>query len=125
MDILAENGTAAVVLKEGVLFDSKYSSIRKCLVDNYNVTHIISVPQDAFENTTTKTSVVIFKNNGRTEKIRFSELKVEKESEDIFEVITNGEGETRLELTAHRNQIKKFLMKLKHTQLMAKFLNQY
>ena len=107
MDILAKDGTAAVVLKEGVLFDSKYSSIRKCLVDNYNITHIISIPQDAFENTTTKTSVVIFKNNGRTEKIRFSELVVEKEAEDIFEVIVNGKGETRLELTTHRDQIKK------------------
>jgi hypothetical protein len=107
MELLDKDGMVVIVLKEGVLFDSKYSSIRKCLVDNYNITHIISVPQDAFENTTTKTSIVIFKNNGCTEKIRFSELKVEKESDDIFEVITNGEGETRLELTAHRDQIKK------------------
>ena len=107
MELLDKDGVAAIIIKEGVLFDSKYSSIRKSLVDNFNITHIISIPQDAFENTTTKTSIVIFKNNGRTEKIRFSELVVEKESEDIFEVITNGEGETRLELTAHRDQIKK------------------
>lgn len=107
MELLDKDGVAAIIIKEGVLFDSKYSSIRKCLVDNFNITHIISIPQDAFENTTTKTSIVIFKNNGRTEKIRFSELKIEKESEDIFEVITNREGETRLELTAHRDQIKK------------------
>lgn len=107
MELLDKDGTAGIIIKEGVLFDSKYSSIRKCLVDNFNITHIISIPQDAFENTTTKTSIVIFKNNGRTEKIRFSELVVEKESEDIFEVITNGEGGARLELTAHRDQIKK------------------
>lgn len=107
MELLDKDGVAAIIIKEGVLFDSKYSSIRKSLVDNFNITHIVSIPQDAFENTTTKTSIVIFKNNGRTEKIRFSELVVEKESEDIFEVITNGEGETRLELTAHRDQIKK------------------
>lgn len=107
MELLDKDGTAGIIIKEGVLFDSKYSSIRKCLVDNFNITHIISIHQDAFENTTTKTSIIIFKNNGQTEKIRFSELKVEKESEDIFEVITNEEEETRLELTAHKDQIKK------------------
>lgn len=107
MELLDKDGTASIIIKEGVLFDSKYSSIRKCLIDNFNVSHIISIPQDAFENTTTKTSIIIFKNNGRTEKIRFSELVVEKEVNDVYEVITNGEGETRLELTAHRDQIKK------------------
>lgn len=107
MELLDANGVAAIIIKEGVLFDSKYSSIRKCLVDNYNITHIISIPQDAFENTSTKTSIIIFKNNGKTEKIKFSELKVEKEIDDIFEIITNDKGEMRLELIAHKDQIKK------------------
>jgi type I restriction-modification system DNA methylase subunit len=108
MELLDKDGIATIIIKEGVLFDSKYSSIRKCLVDNFNITHIISIPQDAFENTSTKTSIIIFKNNGKTEKIRFSELVVEKESDDIYEIITNiNDDETYLELTAHIDQIKK------------------
>jgi type I restriction-modification system DNA methylase subunit len=107
MELLDKNGTAAIVLKEGVLFDAKYSAIRKCLVDNFCISHIISIPQDAFENTTTKTSVVIFENSNQTKKIRFSELVVEKEIEDVFEEVTNENNETRLELTLHKDQITK------------------
>ena len=62
MDIVEEGGTAIGVLKEGVFFSSKYKKLRKCLIENYNVREIISVPQDQFENTTTKTSIVIFDN---------------------------------------------------------------
>lgn len=113
MELLDKDGTAGIIIKEGVLFDSKYASIRKCLVDNFNITKIISISQDAFENTTTKTSIVIFKNSGKTEKICFSELEVEKESEDIFSVITNNKGESRLELTSYQNQIKKVSDKVK------------
>jgi type I restriction-modification system DNA methylase subunit len=42
---------------------NKYSKLRKVLIDNYNVTDVISVPQNAFENTGTKTSIIIFHNN--------------------------------------------------------------
>jgi type I restriction-modification system DNA methylase subunit len=88
-DLLDNNGTACLVLKEGVFFDSKYSSLRQVILENYNVTNIISVPQNAFENTSTKTSIIIFHNNGKTKNIIFSELVVELESDDIFEVYDN------------------------------------
>ncbi len=89
-DLLAENGTAVLVLKEGVFFDNKYTKLREVITNNYNVTDIISVPQDAFENTSTKTSIIIFKNNGKTKKINFSEIIVETEPENVFNEDENG-----------------------------------
>jgi type I restriction-modification system DNA methylase subunit len=86
MDLLADNGTCIGVLKEGLFFDNTYSKIRNKLINNFEITHLISIPSDAFENTTTKTSAIIFKKSGnRTKEITFSELVVEKELEDIFD----------------------------------------
>jgi type I restriction-modification system DNA methylase subunit len=100
-DLLDINGTACLVLKEGVFFDSKYSSLRQVILENYNVTNIISVPQNAFENTSTKTSIIIFHNNGKTKNIIFSELVVELESDDIFEIYNN-----EVHLTNNKGEIK-------------------
>jgi restriction endonuclease S subunit len=89
MDMVDVNGTAIGVLKEGVFFNKTYKDIRKCLVENFNVREIISVPQDQFENTSTKTSIVIFDNTKeKTSIVKFSELIVEKYTEDKFEEIT-------------------------------------
>jgi len=89
-DLLNENGTSALVLKEGVFFDNNYSKLREVITNNYNITNIISVPQSAFENTSTKTSIIIFHNNGKTKKINFSEIVVETEPENEFEEDENG-----------------------------------
>jgi len=89
-DLLNENGTGALVLKEGVFFDNNYSKLREVITNNYNITNIISVPQSAFENTSTKTSIIIFHNNGKTKKINFSEIVVETEPENEFEEDDNG-----------------------------------
>ncbi len=91
MDVLKENGTCVGVLKEGVFFDRKYEKIRKVLVENYNVSKIISVPANAFENTTTKTSIIIFSNTTeKTSKIEFYDLIVNKEEKDIYEFTADG-----------------------------------
>ncbi len=91
MDLIEIDGICCGVLKEGVFFDSKYSKIREVLIENYNVTDIISVPADQFENTTTKTSIIIFKNTEeKTKEITFSELIVNKYQDDKFE--ENEEG---------------------------------
>jgi len=91
MDLVDINGTAIGVLKEGVFFNKTYKDIRKCLVENFNVSEIISVPQDQFENTSTKTSIVVFHNTKeKTTTVKFSELIVERYTEDKFEEI-NGE----------------------------------
>ena len=88
MDILEVGGTAIGVLKEGVFSNRMYKDLRKCLVENYNVREIISVPQDQFENTKTKTSIVIFDHShtpeNSTSEVTFRELVVEKCNEDTF-----------------------------------------
>jgi restriction endonuclease S subunit len=73
------------VLKEGVFFNKTYKDLRKCLVENFNVREVISVPQDQFENTSTKTSIVIFDNTEeKTTEVKFSNLEVERYQEDKF-----------------------------------------
>jgi type I restriction enzyme S subunit len=85
MDIVEVGGTAIGVLKEGVFFNKTYKDLRKCLVENFNVREVISVPQDQFENTSTKTSIVIFDNTEeKTTEVKFSDLVVEKYTEDTF-----------------------------------------
>tara|TARA_B110000971_G_C20036026_1_gene514216 strand:- start:1939 stop:4938 length:3000 start_codon:yes stop_codon:yes gene_type:complete len=85
MEMLEINGTAVGVLKEGVFFNSKYKEIRKVLIENFNVREVISVPQDQFENTSTKTSILIFDNTEeKTQNVRFSELNLIKYEEDTF-----------------------------------------
>ena len=88
MEALADNGICAGVLKEGVFFNRSYSDIRKHLVNNFNVKKVISVPQDQFENTSTKTSIVIFENTEeKTKEIEFYEMIVEKYEKNKFEII--------------------------------------
>ena len=85
MDIVKVGGTAIGVLKEGVFFNKTYKNIRKCLIENYNVREVISVPSDQFENTTTKTSILIFDNTEKkTEEVKFSDLTVERYQSDVF-----------------------------------------
>jgi type I restriction enzyme S subunit len=85
MDIVEVGGTAIGVLKEGVFFNKTYKDLRKCLIENYNVREIISIPQDQFENTSTKTSILIFDNSEeKTVKVKFSDLSVERYTEDKF-----------------------------------------
>jgi type I restriction-modification system DNA methylase subunit len=91
MDMLDIGGTACGVLKEGVFFNKTYKDIRKCLVENYNVREVISVPSDQFENTTTKTSILIFDNlaDKKTGTVKFSEMVIQRYEEDKF-IIKNG-----------------------------------
>ena len=102
MNLLEFGGTSIGVLKEGVFFNSAYKNVRKCLVENFNVREVISVPQDQFENTSTKTSIIIFDNTEeKTTEIRFSELSVDKYEEDVYEDI-NG----NIYLTENKGDIK-------------------
>ena len=88
MDVLEVDGSAVGVLKEGVFFNKTYKDLRKCLVENFNVRDVISVPQDQFENTSTKTSIVIFDNTKeKTTDVKFSDLVVERYTEDKFSEI--------------------------------------
>lgn len=85
MDILEVGGTAVGVLKEGVFFNKTYKDLRKGLVENFNIREVISVPHDQFENTSTKTSIIIFDNiEEKTTEVKFSDLVVERYEEDKF-----------------------------------------
>jgi restriction endonuclease S subunit len=86
MDMVDLGGTAVGVLKEGVFFNKTYKDIRKVLVENFNLREVISVPSDQFENTSTKTSIVIFDNvkDKTTSQVVFSEISVEKFDKDVF-----------------------------------------
>lgn len=90
MAILDKDGTAVGVLKEGLFFDKKYSKIREHLLKHFNVHNIISVPNDEFENTKTKTSIIIFSNTGKTQEVEFSELIVTRYAKDTFIIDSNG-----------------------------------
>ena len=88
MDLVDIGGTCIGVLKEGVFFSKAYKDLRKCLIENFNVKEVISVPQDQFENTSTKTSIIIFENTEeKTKEVVFSDLVVEKYEEDTFQEI--------------------------------------
>ena len=85
MDLLEENGTCIGVLKEGLFFNKIYKDLRKYLLLNYNVREVISVPGDQFENTTTKTSIIIFDNTvEKTSNVHFYNLIVERYETDKF-----------------------------------------
>jgi len=103
MDLLAMDGTAVGVLKEGLFFDSSYTDLRKVLIENFNVKEIISVPSNQFENTATKTSILIFKNEKeeKTSMINFSELKVNLYDNDEFI-----EKDNRIYLKFNKGDIK-------------------
>jgi type I restriction enzyme S subunit len=89
MDMIAENGTVAGVLKEGVFFDKTYKDIRRVLIENFNVREVISVPSDQFENTSTKTSIIIFDNlaDKKTSTVKFSEIIVEKYENNKLDIV--------------------------------------
>lgn len=90
MNMLDTNGTAIGVLKEGLFFNKIYANLRKCLIENFNVKEIISIPNDQFENTKTKTSIIIFDNSlNKTNEVKFSDLIIERYKEDKFIEINN------------------------------------
>jgi type I restriction-modification system DNA methylase subunit len=85
MDMVEQGGTVIGVLKEGLFFDDGYTNIRTHLIKNYNVREIIGIPQNSFENTETKTSIVIFDHiEEKTSEVKFYDLVVEKYKEDKF-----------------------------------------
>ena len=103
MDLLDIDGTCIGVLKEGVFFNRTYTELRKYLITNFNVREVISIPSDQFENTTTKTSIIIFDNTKeKTSTVKFYDLVIKKYKEDKFKKINN-----KIELVENKGDIKK------------------
>jgi restriction endonuclease S subunit len=87
MSVLEKGGCYCGVLKEGVFFDGKFKDLRKNLIENYEIKYVVSVPQSDFWNTSTKTSIIIFKNSGKgTSSVNFCELKSTDKDNIIQEI---------------------------------------
>ena len=101
MDLLSQNGTCAIVLDQGFYFCSNKQLIelRKYLVENFNIRYIVDIPQDAFENTKTKTSLMIFQNNGKTEEIKVLDFK---SGSEVIKININELREKRYTLNYNR-----------------------
>jgi type I restriction-modification system DNA methylase subunit len=119
MEMLNEGGTAVGVLKEGLFFDSKYQHLRKHLVEKFNVSRIISIDASQFENTTTKTSIIMFHNTGKTETIRFSELQVNKDDKTEFIEGTDGRFEIKSVLNRITSVEDKFICCADYSDIVA------
>jgi len=90
MVVLKEGGTAVGVLKEGVFFAPKYDHVRKALIEKFKVEKIVSIDANQFENTKTKTSIIKFSNTGKTERIEFYDLTVEKDKNFVLKENDDG-----------------------------------
>lgn len=87
MTRLNENGKCAIVVPEGVLFNSTkmYKDTRKHLLENFNLKKVIKVGEgEFFKNTGVKTSVLFFEKTGQTENVEF--IQVNKVNDQIVEV---------------------------------------
>ncbi len=93
MDLLEEGGTACIVMKQGFFFDKskQYVDIRTHLLNNFNVTKIIKIPEGSFENTNCVTSIIVFHKKSPTTSIEFSDLIVNENTETKFDIDENGD----------------------------------
>lgn len=90
MATIQNGGRCVAILKEGVFFNDTYRYLRAYLCCNFEVEYVTSVDQKAFENTATKTSIICFKNTGKsTTSIKFYDLLVIKQEEDKIELDEN------------------------------------
>ena len=120
MDMVEEGGIGCGVLKEGVFFNKTYKNLRKFLLENFNVTKVISIPSDQFENTSTKTSIVIFKNTEeKTSSVQFYDLSCVKYDKDKLEEIDG-----HIVLTENKGDVKGVEGKLVSVANVQDILNQ-
>ena len=106
---LKENGRCAVIIPDGVLFnDAKlHTETRKYLIENMNLKKVIALDDDEFfMNTGVKSSILYFVNDGTTQEVEFSKIKL-----------------------ASGNLVEESLKKVKKAALVAKgytlFINKY
>jgi len=86
MQHLAKKGRCAVIIPDGVLFNesSLHKKTREYLIENFNLKKVVTLNDDKFFiNTGVKTSILFFKNTGKTKEVEFSEIKIK--DDDINE----------------------------------------
>ena len=85
MQSLNENGRAAVIVPDGVLFNDAnlHTNTRKYLIENLNLMKVISLNGDFFLNTGVKSSILFFANNGKTKEVEFCDIIMKESLEEI------------------------------------------
>ena len=81
MKKLALNGKAAIVIPEGVLFQTNnaFTSVKQDLLDNFNLHTILSLPAGVFlPYSGVKTNVIFFDRKGGTQDVWYYEVNLEK-----------------------------------------------
>jgi len=62
ISLLKENAYLAYILPDGILTNSGFASLRKFLVNNFEVLEVREIPEGAFEGTEAKTHILIIRN---------------------------------------------------------------
>ena len=75
---LNKNGRCAVIVPDGVLFNESnlHLNTRKYLIENLNLKKVISLGDKLFLNTGVQSSILFFINDGKTNEVEFSEIKL-------------------------------------------------
>jgi len=79
MEALDDDGRCAVIVPDGVLFNESqlHTGTRKHLIENFNLTKVVSLNDDFFLNTGVKTSILFFTKDGnKTKEVDFCEIKI-------------------------------------------------
>ena len=90
MQHLAEKGRCAVIIPDGVIFNESafYKKTREYLIENFNLKKVITLNDDNFFiNTGVKTSILFFKNTGKTKEVEFSEIKIKDDNIDEISIM--------------------------------------
>lgn len=76
MATLSKDGVCALVLPQGFFFGASKKSVelRKKLIEEYNVHYVVDIPSGLFENTATKTSMIVFQAGSQTKNIKFIDM---------------------------------------------------
>lgn len=84
MEALNDKGRCAVIIPDGVLFNESnlHKGTRKHLIENFNLSKVVSLNGDFFLNTGVKTSILFFTNDGtKTHQVDFCDIKLINDDE--------------------------------------------
>ena len=118
LEVMADHGTAAIVLPHGVLYRESETHIRRYLIDENNyLDAVIGLPKKTFFGTKIETCVLVFKKNRSDKSVLFIDAKDEfvknrrlnkLEKPAILRIISNLKS---------RNQYKKYSSLVSHSSL--------
>jgi type I restriction enzyme M protein len=96
IDSLRDGGRAGIIVPEGLLFGStkSHKAIRRILLEKCKIEAVVSLPSGCFQPYSgVKTSVLIFKKGGQTNKVWFYELSADGYTLDVKRAYTGDEGD--------------------------------